>query len=469
MPGNDNGPLGERAAIEENQDPGEGISATPSLPPATDIRAVAGRTTLTTSRLLDFFSEKELTAQTGHAPAQWPIVVLKELIDNALDACEEVGVPPEVEVTVDELGITVADNGGGMPAETIDGVLDYSVRVSSREAYMAPDRGAQGNALKTIVAMPFVLDGLTGRLTVTAHGIRHMIEVSVDPIRQVPVIVHTRHPAADGNGTRITVHWPDSARSIVVDAHSRFLQIADDYVWTNPHLRLVVDWYGERRTVAPTDPGWVKWRPSEPTSPHWYQPEHLERLVAAYVTHEAHAGMSVREFVTQFRGLSGSAKGKQVLAQTGMTRTMLADLANGRIDSAAVGRLLEAMREQSRPVKPAKLGVIGSGHLATRLEALGCEMDSFNYKKILGETDAVPWVVEIAFGWCPRLGRPRLVTGVNWSPGIGNPFRTMGNYGSSLDTLLQQQRVDEDCVMFVHLACPRVAYTDRGKSAVVIS
>jgi hypothetical protein len=179
--------------------------------------------------------------------------------------------------------------------------------------------------------------------------------------------------------------------------------------------------------------------------------------------------MSVREFVTGFRGLTGSAKGKQVLAQTGMARTMMADLANGKLDSAAIGRLLAAMREHSRPVKPAKLGVIGRDHLAARLEALGCEMDSFKYKKILGETDSLPWVVEIAFGWCPRLGRPRLVTGVNWSPGIGNPFRTMRKYGSSLDTLLQQQRVDEDCVMVLHLACPRVAYTDRGKSAVVIS
>ena len=36
------------------------------------------------------------------------------------------------------------------------------VRVSSREAYVSPTRGAQGNALKTIVAMPFVLDGERG-------------------------------------------------------------------------------------------------------------------------------------------------------------------------------------------------------------------------------------------------------------------------------------------------------------------
>ena len=50
------------------------------------------RTTLRTSRLLDFCSRKELIAQTGHQPDSWPLVVLKELVDNALDACKEVGV-----------------------------------------------------------------------------------------------------------------------------------------------------------------------------------------------------------------------------------------------------------------------------------------------------------------------------------------------------------------------------------------
>ncbi len=117
------------------------------------------RTTLRTSRLLDFCSRKELIAQTGHQPDAWPLVVFKELVDNALDACEEAEVAPETTIQVDGDGITVTDNGPGIPAETITDVLDFSMRVSSREAYVAPDRGAQGNALKTIVAMPFVLDG----------------------------------------------------------------------------------------------------------------------------------------------------------------------------------------------------------------------------------------------------------------------------------------------------------------------
>ena len=142
------------------------------------------RTTFRTSRLMDFCSEKELTAQTGHQPEAWPLVVLKELIDNALDACEEAGVAPEVSVKVDDTGITVTDNGPGIPETVIEDILDFSIKVSSREAYIAPDRGAQGNAWKTLIAMPFVLDGEFGAVEIATSGVRHRIEFRVDTIRQ---------------------------------------------------------------------------------------------------------------------------------------------------------------------------------------------------------------------------------------------------------------------------------------------
>jgi DNA topoisomerase VI subunit B len=50
------------------------------------------RATFRTSRLLDFCSRKELIAQTGHREEQWPLVAVKELLDNALDACEDAAV-----------------------------------------------------------------------------------------------------------------------------------------------------------------------------------------------------------------------------------------------------------------------------------------------------------------------------------------------------------------------------------------
>src|SRR5207302_1349773 len=128
------------------------------------------RETFQTSRLLDFASEKELTMQLGFERDEWPLVVLKELFDNALDGVEEAGVAPVLDVILDDFGITVGDNGAGIPPETVPGILDFSVRVSSREAYVAPDRGAQGNALKGILMIPFVLDGERGCVEIDGQG-----------------------------------------------------------------------------------------------------------------------------------------------------------------------------------------------------------------------------------------------------------------------------------------------------------
>src|ERR1051326_4891311 len=106
-------------------------------------RAKLQRQTFTTSRLLDFLSRKELVAQIGHPPSAWPLVLVKELLDNALDACEEADLAPRIRLAVDQAGIAVQDNGPGIPPETLAGILDFAVRVSSREAYVSPTRGAQ--------------------------------------------------------------------------------------------------------------------------------------------------------------------------------------------------------------------------------------------------------------------------------------------------------------------------------------
>jgi hypothetical protein len=112
------------------------------------------REAFVTSREMDFFSEKELVNQTGHAVEDWPFVIVKDLIDNAIDACEDLDIPPTITITANETGIFVSDNGPGLPESTLQGTLNFAVRVSSREAYVSPDRGAQGNALNPSPSVP---------------------------------------------------------------------------------------------------------------------------------------------------------------------------------------------------------------------------------------------------------------------------------------------------------------------------
>src|SRR5215469_963408 len=129
---------------------------------------------------MEFCSERELQNQTGHWIGDWPLVIVKELFDNALDACEEAEIAPAITVQVKPDHIVVQDNANGIDATTITQILDYTIRVSSREAYVAPTRGAQGNALKTILAMSYVRQGGTaeavGVTEIESRGVAHRIE-----------------------------------------------------------------------------------------------------------------------------------------------------------------------------------------------------------------------------------------------------------------------------------------------------
>jgi hypothetical protein len=65
-----------------------------------------------------------------------------------------------------------------------------------------------------------------------------------------------------------------------------------------------------------------------------------------------------------------------------------------------------------------------------------------------------------------------MITGVNWSVAIGStPFRSFGRVAESLDSLLTDQRSGqfEPIHLLIHLACARIDYTDRGKSAVSLA
>jgi DNA topoisomerase VI subunit B len=138
------------------------------------------------SRDLDFFTLENLAKQIGHAQKNWAIALVKELIDNGLDACESAGARPDIHLVADEDVLSVQDNGPGLPDAVIEKALDYSVRVSDKAAYVSPSRGQQGNALKTLFAAPCVLGGGHGTVIIDSMSSHRTIQVCIDPIDQIP-------------------------------------------------------------------------------------------------------------------------------------------------------------------------------------------------------------------------------------------------------------------------------------------
>jgi DNA topoisomerase VI subunit B len=393
---------------------------------------------------------------------------LKELIDNSLDACEKAGHPPSVQVRIRDDTLEVQDNGPGLPIETLERSLEYDIRVSDNAYYVSPTRGRLGNALKCVWAAPFVVNGRRGCVEVAARGVLHRIDVSLDGIAQEPRIAVANEASHVKTGTFLRLHWPGVA-SCLTDAKqsdsynaSRLLRA---YATFNPHATFELKADGAALKLLGTDRAWQKWQPDWPTSPHWYTPETFRSLIAAYLAAERDSGCSrsVREFASEFDGLTGSLKQKLVLEQTNLTGARLEYLVeNEEVKADVADRLLETMQRHTRPVRPGRLGILGEEHLrAALVKHFQADRNTVGYKRKTGMEGGLPFVVEVAFAMKTETDEEDqrdVVVGLNWSPALIQAL-------PQLDALLAEMRVDswDRVVIVVHLAHPRLDPTDRGK------
>ena len=168
------------------------------------------RTVFATPRAAEFLELRALQAQTGQPAEAFGHVVVKELLDNALDAAETAGRAPVIDIhtrTTDDwiVLVTVSDNGAGIAPATVADLCDFNMLVSDKARYRGPARGAQGNALKTVLGIPFALD-VTEPVVIESDGIRHELRVTE---RAGDVVVAHETTASDRTvGTSVTVPLP---------------------------------------------------------------------------------------------------------------------------------------------------------------------------------------------------------------------------------------------------------------------
>lgn len=462
------------------------------------------RTTFTVSRELEYFTEKELDREIGDNVFRWPLLITKELIDNALDACETGTAPPEITVTLDGTRICVADNGPGLPESTLTGSLNYLTRTSDKAHYVAPTRGQIGNALKCLWAAPFVYSGvfcdeqLPGRIRVITSRYACEIVVAVDKIAQKPILsCNPLDREFVKTGTSIEIEWESQTSSIPVPSRDFYKSgdsdgfdededepdeedeenapprtFADDlrflvggFATFNPHATFHLCLDGETVTFAASLPNWQKWRTDDLTSPHWYTADDLRTLIAGHISAQ-NGTKTVRELVSEFRGLTGTAKQTQVVNAAGLNRQCMNDLiTDDNIDMAKVGALLRAMQEASRPVKAVALGLIGEEVLKKQLAEIdGVVPEKILYYKLPSNNAKAPTLIEIAFGPQINESNRQVRLGLNCSPAKDLDLI------KGLETYMQYQlHVDPDATvsMAVHVMRPGVKFTSRAKSEVV--
>ena len=196
------------------------------------------------------------------------MVLMKELIDNVLDACDTEGTPPEIDITLTPQGFTVADNGPGMSQALIERSRNCDIWVSNKTYFVSPSRGQLGNALKCLWAAPYAIAPDTlGFVEVTSLGLQHWIAVTVDQIAQEPTLTHTITEAPIcKQGAMITVTSPKLAcyyhLSLIDDFYKSVEVLIEKYAASNPHARSTMKTPDLTLSYPSTTPHWRKWRPS---------------------------------------------------------------------------------------------------------------------------------------------------------------------------------------------------------------
>lgn len=450
------------------------------------------RTMFETSRAAEYFDAKELQAQTGQPLKMFPTVVLKELIDNALDACESFGVAPVIDIAVSNssgsINISVRDNAGGIASRTIKRILNFQTRTSDKTVYRSPTRGAQGNALKTVLGIPCAM-GSKKPIIIESKGIRHSILAWIDPAGELRIEHGMDKISTTGTSVRVTL--PE----IEDDEH----ECQPSWIprhWTqgfalfNPHALVRISDFGDGIKHGNSDenessnsyhptvtfPGeWRKFLPTDLTSPWWYSKEDLERLIFSHIGETRRNGknLTLREFVRQFRGLSGTAKAKTVCDQFPEI-DRLSDFETSA-NAELIGNLWRGMHEASKPPAPTILGIIGEEHFKTCFDKwFGIKPNRFWYVKKVGSSakerlaGEIPFVFEVAIAETEEAGS--LFTGLNFSPTYEDFLQ--GNYlsgakveGDGIQGFLRNSHIDLKIhTVAVHLACPTLNFMDRGKT-----
>ena len=179
--------------------------------------------------------------------------------------------------------------------------------------------------------------------------------------------------------------------------------------------------------------------------------------------------LTIREFIKQFRGLSSTQRQKRI-TDCLQDKRRLSDLVvnDHELDVSTISYLLSILKQETKPVPPEMLGIIGEKHFERRYWEEGATI-KYHCVKHQGP---VPFVVEAAFGYNSNLDSPVISFGLNFSPTFFDPFANMlliggkdkSGYGVNGLARSFYLKDNDKAWLIVHVTHPALLFSDKGKS-----
>ncbi|MCK5407291.1 MAG: DNA topoisomerase VI subunit B, partial [Candidatus Krumholzibacteria bacterium] len=191
-------------------------------------------------------SVSEFFAKNRHmlgfdSPTRALLTVIKEAVDNSLDACEEAGILPDIRVQISEISdgryrITVADSGPGIVKSHVPKIFG-KLLYGSKFHELKQSRGQQGIGISAAVMYSQLTTGKPVKVT-TRTGPRteaHVYDLQIDTKNNKPIILDEGIIEWDRkHGTRIEME--------IEAAYKKGRRSVDEYIHqvalANPHAEI---------------------------------------------------------------------------------------------------------------------------------------------------------------------------------------------------------------------------------------
>lgn len=169
------------------------------------------------------------------------LMTVKEAVDNALDACEEAGHAPDLEITLRQVGeerfrVIIRDNGPGIIKQQIPNIFG-KLLYGSKFHRLKMSRGQQGIGISAAGMYGLLTTGKSVIITSRTSSKKqaHYYEIQIDTKKNAPNIVKEEV---------IDVDWPHGTQVEIelVGSYNKGRQSVDEYLEqtaiANPHARI---------------------------------------------------------------------------------------------------------------------------------------------------------------------------------------------------------------------------------------